>query len=181
MVGSGIQKKPIPDPGSGGQKGTGSGSATLNVSVVNFWILVSWQIESWNQGPSGISIGGNRLSTWIFLERFGLAPPDVLPAVICSITGCVFTFLVSIWISSHQDNIKNWDAELEKKLEGISCKIRMDTYTIQIYIYCRLKNIFWIFRNIHKRRVLVQSSTKIKWIFYFLMQKVLIKMCSLVS
>jgi hypothetical protein len=24
MVGSGIRKKPIPDPGSGGQKGTGS-------------------------------------------------------------------------------------------------------------------------------------------------------------
>jgi hypothetical protein len=29
MVGSGIRKKPIPDPGSGGQKGPGSGSATL--------------------------------------------------------------------------------------------------------------------------------------------------------
>jgi len=29
MVGSGIRKKPIPDPGSRGPKGTGSGSATL--------------------------------------------------------------------------------------------------------------------------------------------------------
>ncbi len=29
MVGSGIRKKPIPDPGSGGKKGPGSGSATL--------------------------------------------------------------------------------------------------------------------------------------------------------
>ncbi len=28
-LGSGIRKKPIPDPGSRGQKGTGSGSATL--------------------------------------------------------------------------------------------------------------------------------------------------------
>jgi hypothetical protein len=30
-LGSGIQKKPIPDPGSRGQKGPGSGSATLLV------------------------------------------------------------------------------------------------------------------------------------------------------
>ncbi len=29
MVGSGIRKKPIPDLGSGGQKGTGSGSTAL--------------------------------------------------------------------------------------------------------------------------------------------------------
>jgi hypothetical protein len=29
-TGSGIQKKPVPDPGSRGQKGTGSGSATLS-------------------------------------------------------------------------------------------------------------------------------------------------------
>jgi hypothetical protein len=29
---SGIRKKPIPDPGSRGQKGTGSGSATLVIS-----------------------------------------------------------------------------------------------------------------------------------------------------
>jgi hypothetical protein len=28
-LGSGIWKKPLPDPGSRGQKGTGSGSATL--------------------------------------------------------------------------------------------------------------------------------------------------------
>jgi hypothetical protein len=28
-LGTGIRKKPIPDPGSRGQKGTGSGSATL--------------------------------------------------------------------------------------------------------------------------------------------------------
>jgi hypothetical protein len=31
-LGSGIRKKPIPDPGSRGQKGTGSGSATLIMS-----------------------------------------------------------------------------------------------------------------------------------------------------
>jgi hypothetical protein len=30
---SGIRKKPIPDPGSRGQKGTGSGSVTLQISI----------------------------------------------------------------------------------------------------------------------------------------------------
>jgi hypothetical protein len=39
MVGSGIRKKPIPDPGSGGQKGTGSririrNTAHLTVSCI---------------------------------------------------------------------------------------------------------------------------------------------------
>jgi hypothetical protein len=42
-LGSGIRKKPIPDPGSSGQKGTGSrilnpesGSATLHGAQINF-------------------------------------------------------------------------------------------------------------------------------------------------
>jgi hypothetical protein len=36
---SGIRKKPIPDPGSRGQKGTGSGSATLQIlrCIVLHW------------------------------------------------------------------------------------------------------------------------------------------------
>jgi hypothetical protein len=33
-LGSGIRKKPIPDPGSRGQKGTGSGSATLDAGML---------------------------------------------------------------------------------------------------------------------------------------------------
>jgi hypothetical protein len=34
--GSGIRKKPIPDPGCRGQKSTGSGSATLIVGIFFF-------------------------------------------------------------------------------------------------------------------------------------------------
>jgi hypothetical protein len=34
-LGSGIRNKPIPDPGSRGQKGTGSGSATLTAKRVS--------------------------------------------------------------------------------------------------------------------------------------------------
>ena len=34
-LGTGIRKKPIPDPGSRGQKGTGSGSATLVFRIRN--------------------------------------------------------------------------------------------------------------------------------------------------
>jgi hypothetical protein len=33
MVGSGIRKKPIPDPGSRGQKGPGSGSASATLDL----------------------------------------------------------------------------------------------------------------------------------------------------
>jgi hypothetical protein len=33
MVGSGIRKKPIPDPGSGGQKGTGSRIRIRNTDI----------------------------------------------------------------------------------------------------------------------------------------------------
>jgi hypothetical protein len=33
MVGSGIRKKPIPDPGSGGQKGTGSRIRIRNTGI----------------------------------------------------------------------------------------------------------------------------------------------------
>jgi hypothetical protein len=42
MVGSGIRKKTIPDPGSGGQKGPGSGSATrFLLTVYNVWGTVA--------------------------------------------------------------------------------------------------------------------------------------------
>jgi hypothetical protein len=42
-LGSGIRKKPIPDPGSRGQKGNGSGSATLLYSTV--YHLVESELE----------------------------------------------------------------------------------------------------------------------------------------
>jgi hypothetical protein len=41
----GSGKRPIPDPGSRGQKGTGSGSATL-IAVLDFWLwrrMTGWQ------------------------------------------------------------------------------------------------------------------------------------------
>jgi hypothetical protein len=43
MVGSGIRKKPIPDPGSGGQKGTGSQIRIRNTGnkgiKLDFWMF----------------------------------------------------------------------------------------------------------------------------------------------
>ncbi len=50
MVGSGIRKKPIPDPGSGGQKGTGSRIRIRNTAQkykkfedLSFWVLCEIQ------------------------------------------------------------------------------------------------------------------------------------------
>jgi len=43
MVGSGIRKKPIPDPGSGGQKGTGS--ATLSTILGKFVSKLPYSVK----------------------------------------------------------------------------------------------------------------------------------------
>ncbi len=48
VLGSGIRKKPIPDPGSRGQKGTGSrirNTAKNRIKVQNILVLKSWMFS----------------------------------------------------------------------------------------------------------------------------------------
>jgi hypothetical protein len=51
MVGSGIRKKPIPDPGSGGQKGTGS-----QIRICNTGSRCRWQL---NCSEGGCAVDGS--------------------------------------------------------------------------------------------------------------------------
>jgi len=72
---------PIPDPGSRGQKGTGSRIRNGTVEHIKYTLNSLSLLQGWDVGVAGLKVGGKRRLTLPPNMAYGAqgAPPDIPP------------------------------------------------------------------------------------------------------